>query len=50
LFVLYVRACVLVQVGLVLEESHYVRRQYANRQQKEARRRVWIHAKFAKAP
>jgi hypothetical protein len=36
------------QVGLVLEEGHYIRRQYANRQQKEARRRVWIHAKFVK--
>ena len=36
------------QVGLVQEEAHYVRRQYANRQQKVARHRVWIHAKFVK--
>ena len=36
------------EVGLALEESYYVRRQYANRQQKRARHRVWIHAKFVK--
>ena len=38
------------QAGLQLQEGHYIRRQYANRQQKEARRRVWIHAKFVKLP
>lgn len=36
------------KVGLRQEEAHYVRRQYANRQQKVARHRVWIHAKFVK--
>eukprot|EP01032_Pedospumella_encystans_P011779 gene11779-13672_t len=35
-------------LGFRHEESHYVRRQYANRQQKVARHRVWIHAKFVK--
>lgn len=34
--------------GLHQEEAYYVRRQYANRQQKVARHRVWIHAKFVK--
>lgn len=36
------------QVGLVVEEAEYVLRQYANRQQRRARYRVWVHAKFRK--
>lgn len=35
-------------LGFRHDESHYVRRQYANRQQKVARHRVWIHAKYVK--
>jgi hypothetical protein len=27
-------------------ECSYIRRQYANRQQKQARYRIWIHAKY----
>ncbi|CAM9420076.1 unnamed protein product [Scytosiphon promiscuus] len=34
--------------SLVEEELSYVRRQYANRGQKVARRRVWVHGKFRK--
>ena len=34
--------------GLIQEEAFYIRRQYANRQQKVARYRVWIQAKFVK--
>eukprot|EP01038_Epipyxis_sp_PR26KG_P012649 gene12649-16958_t len=37
-----------VSAGLRCEESYYIRRQYANRQQKKARFRVWIHAKYVK--
>jgi methyltransferase-like protein 6 len=33
--------------GLHSEECSYILRQYANRSQKVARRRVWIHGKFA---
>jgi methyltransferase-like protein 6 len=36
------------QAGLRCEENEYILRQYANRQQKTARYRVWIHAKFTK--
>ena len=34
--------------SLVEEELWFVRRQYANRGQKVARRRVWVHGKFRK--
>lgn len=34
--------------NLVEEELSFVRRQYANRRQKVARRRVWVHGKFRK--
>ncbi len=34
--------------GFAVEELHYILRQYANRQQKKARYRVWIHAKLVK--
>lgn len=30
------------------EELYFVRRQYANREKREARRRVWVHGKFRK--
>ncbi|CAN0135854.1 unnamed protein product, partial [Ectocarpus fasciculatus] len=33
---------------LVEEELSFVRRQYANRAQRVARRRVWVHGKFRK--
>ena len=33
---------------LEMEEGEYILRQYANRQQKVARHRVWIQAKFVK--
>jgi hypothetical protein len=33
---------------LEMEEGEYILRQYANRQQKVARHRVWIQAKFIK--
>ncbi len=36
------------QVGFVCEENDFILRQYANRQQKKARYRVWIHAKLVK--
>lgn len=36
------------EVGLEVEEMYYIYRQYANRQQKKARYRVWIHAKLLK--
>lgn len=36
------------EAGFEIEELHYILRQYANRQQKKARYRVWIHAKFVK--
>ncbi len=36
------------EAGLRCEESSDILRQYANRQQKAARYRVWIHAKFVK--
>ena len=32
--------------GLETEELHYIRRQYANRADKVARYRVWVHGKF----
>lgn len=35
-------------VGFEVEEIYYIYRQYANRQQKKARYRVWIHAKLRK--
>jgi methyltransferase-like protein 6 len=34
--------------GLEVEECYAIRRQYANRQQKKMRRRVWMHAKLRK--
>eukprot|EP00903_Cladosiphon_okamuranus_P015047 g13920.t1 len=34
--------------NLIEEELAFVRRQYANRRQKVARRRVWVHGKFKK--
>ncbi|CAN0228570.1 unnamed protein product, partial [Ectocarpus sp. 12 AP-2014] len=34
--------------SLVEEELSFVRRQYANRALKVARRRVWVHGKFRK--
>lgn len=34
--------------NLIEEELSFVRRQYANRAQKVARRRVWVHGKFRK--
>eukprot|EP00752_Nemacystus_decipiens_P003279 g3035.t1 len=34
--------------NLIEEELAFVRRQYANRRQKVARRRVWVHGKFRK--
>jgi 2-polyprenyl-3-methyl-5-hydroxy-6-metoxy-1,4-benzoquinol methylase len=36
------------KAGLRCDENEYIMRQYANRQQKAARYRVWIHAKFTK--
>jgi methyltransferase-like protein 6 len=36
------------EAGFVVEESHFILRQYANRQQRKARYRVWIHAKLVK--
>jgi len=36
------------EVGLAVEESYYIRRQYANRQQRQSRHRIWIHIKFIK--
>ncbi|CAM9611242.1 unnamed protein product [Ectocarpus sp. 6 AP-2014] len=36
------------EASLVEEELSFVRRQYANRAQKVARRRVWVHGKFRK--
>jgi hypothetical protein len=35
------------EIGFHCEESYYIHRQYANRQQKQARYRVWIHLKFS---
>lgn len=35
-------------VGFEVEEIYYIYRQYANRQQRRARYRVWIHAKLRK--
>lgn len=34
--------------SLEVEDTHYILRQYANRQQKNSRHRVWIHAKYVK--
>jgi methyltransferase-like protein 6 len=34
--------------GLEVEECYAIRRQYANRQQRKMRRRVWMHAKLRK--
>lgn len=34
--------------GLQREEAEYILRQYANRSKKEARHRVWVHAKYIK--
>lgn len=34
-------------VGFKCEEAFYIHRQYANRHQKQARYRVWVHAKFS---
>jgi methyltransferase-like protein 6 len=36
------------KVGFEIEELEYIYRQYANRQQRKARYRVWIHGKFVK--
>jgi methyltransferase-like protein 6 len=36
------------RIGFEVEEMYYIHRQYANRQQKKARYRVWIHAKLVK--
>lgn len=33
---------------VVVEENDYILRQYANRQQRRARYRVWIHGKYQK--
>lgn len=33
--------------GFHVEESYYIHRQYANRQKKQARYRVWVHVKFS---
>lgn len=33
--------------GFHCEESYYIHRQYANRQKKQARYRVWVHVKFS---
>eukprot|EP01033_Poteriospumella_lacustris_P005824 gene5824-4180_t len=33
--------------GFQVEESYYIHRQYANRQKKQARYRVWVHVKFS---
>jgi len=38
-----------VDQGFEVEENDYILRQYANRQQKVARNRVWIHSKFVKS-
>lgn len=35
-------------IGFICEEQNNICRQYANRQQKKARYRVWIHVKFVK--
>jgi len=35
-------------VGFECEECYYIKRQYANRAQKTARYRVWVHGKFKK--
>jgi len=35
-------------IGLYTEEAYYIRRQFANRKQKIARYRVWIHMKLIK--
>lgn len=34
--------------GFEVEECYAIRRQYANREQKKVRYRVWIHGKFRK--
>lgn len=39
-----------IQAGFHIEEAYYIRRQYANRQQKKARRRVWLHLKLVAMP
>jgi methyltransferase-like protein 6 len=36
------------EVGFSVEEAYYIRRQYANRLQRQARHRIWIHGKFVK--
>ena len=36
------------RVGFVVVECEYIVRQYANRKQKSARHRIWVHAKFQK--
>lgn len=33
---------------MAMEENEYILRQYANRNQKVARHRVWIHGKYVK--
>lgn len=35
-------------IGFECEECYYIKRQYANRAQKAARYRVWVHGKFRK--
>lgn len=35
------------EAGFHCEESYYIHRQYANRQKKQARYRVWVHVKFS---
>ena len=35
-------------IGFQCEECYYIKRQYANRAQKVARYRVWLHGKFTK--
>lgn len=37
-----------IETALREEESGYIMRQYANRQQKQARYRVWVQAKYVK--
>jgi SAM-dependent methyltransferase len=35
-------------IGFECQECYYIKRQYANRAQKTARYRVWVHGKFRK--
>lgn len=36
------------QAGFEVEECEYIVRQYANRKERSARYRIWVHAKFRK--